>query len=617
MSPYNFAVFLLFALNGYAATFQQGSGVQGLLRDRSLNHLLTLPATDVITDVISSPIAQMPEIDNDNQFVRNSLSGTIQQTLDLIKNVETLPSCAKIASSALLHSCSALEGSIKHDESELARGSDLFIEEEADIYSARLAVCELSGADFSIPPPCRSFVPAAQTSKKRGIRAFWSKDGPTQPTGAFQYYDEITITNLQHCRKALGSTSQSWTSYSNNRQNAVVMCRAMRSEIERDEQLHVGKILAKAAATATGSLQDAFETANLLKSQFTELATAIPQFQQDLVAGNQQQMDYIRDFWIEVEQLRGGLRNILQDFDSVQHGLQASKSEVVDLGAAIRNAALESTANMRSAAAQTQHELTALSDNAAALSEVGGYMLEMFKQDIVKALYNAGQDIGAINAIMPAINREVISWREANQRMHEESLAKHAENQAYLNQTAATLEQFQLAATEMNATIASITGFVGLGWPGALKLAKTAGTFAGYASFYSLISFAFWEKYAGFYFSGTVAASVATGSGKISFISVENVDYANITTASAYISTFKTSPLDIYTCVSDHISTTIIDQQLALGALIGVLTCLIFAAVAAALRRATRRDDCFGKYDPASPPHSATFPTDPVWWEKD
>ena len=517
MSPFYSVVLSFLALTSHGASFQQGSKAQGLFDEILGYHHPPTHDTDYAIDPSSStPATQVPDIKIDNYLVRSSLSDSMQQTLDLIKNVESLPSCAKIASSALLHSCSALEGSIKHDESELTRGSDLFVEEEADIYSARLAVCELSGADFSIPKECRSFIPDDKVKRKRGICGFWSRNGASEPTTTFQSYDEITLSNLQQCRRALGSTSQSWTSYSNNRQNAVVMCRAMRSEIEKDDQLHVGKILASAAAAATESLQDALEAINLLKTQFNELTTAMPQFQKDLVAGNEQQLDYVRQFWSQIEQVRGGLKDILQDFDGVRHGLRSSKDEVTDLGSAIRKAAMDSTASMQEVVIKTQHEMTSLSENAAALSEVGEYLLEMFKQGVIKALYNVTQDIGVINAFMPTLNRELTTWREANSQMHQESLARHAENQAHLNQTAATLEQFHQAAYKMNATMASISSFVGIGWPGALELLKTTAAFVCYTLVYALLSFGLWEKYAGLYFLGTVLASTATGLGKLS-----------------------------------------------------------------------------------------------------
>lgn len=520
MSTICFSLFYLFMLVSRAATFQQGSQIQGLLHPSHSNkknpgNTPSPEDADSTTDAAAYPAPQIPDIEIENlNFVRSSLSDSMQQTLDLIKNVESLPSCAKIASSALLHSCSALEGSIKHDESQFSRGSDLFVEEEADIYSARLAVCELNGADFEIPKECRSFVPTEKTKSKRGIRGFWSNDGPSEPTNVFHYYDEITLTSLQQCRRALGSTSQSWTSYSNNRQNAVVMCRAMRSEIERDEQLHVGKILASAAAAATGSLQDAFEAVHILKDRFNELATAMPQFQEDLVAGNQQQLHHVKQFWSEIERVRAGLREVFQDFDHVKDEIRSSRFEVSDLSSAIRKAASDSTTSMQDLATQTQQELTVLSENAAALSEVGEYMLELFQQGIVKALYSTTQDMEAINAFMPTLHRELLAWQEANQRMHSEALARHQENQAYLNQTTTALEQFSLAAAEMNATMASISGFMEIGWPGAIDLLKTAGTFTGSSVVYSLISYGLWEKYAAFSIPATALASTATGLSK-------------------------------------------------------------------------------------------------------
>jgi uncharacterized protein YaaW (UPF0174 family) len=169
---------------------------------------------------------------------------------------------------------------------------------------------------------------------------------------------------------------------------------------------------------------------------------------------------------------------------------------------------------MHEVATQTQQELAALSHNTAALTEINEYMLEMIKQEIVKRLYQATQDMGAINAFMPTLSQELTELHDAHSRMHQESLIQHKENQAYLVQTAATLEQFNQAAIEMNATMASILGWVGIGWPGAIELTKTTATFLGYTFVYTLISFALWQKFAGFYISGTVLASVATGSGE-------------------------------------------------------------------------------------------------------
>ena len=116
----------------------------------------------------------------------------------------------------------------------------------------------------------------------------------------------------------------------------------MRSEIERDEQRHVSKLLAGAATAATATLQDAFEAATLLRTNLNELAAAMPRFQEDLAGGNQQQPGYVRQFWSEIEQVRGGLRDILQDFDGVRNGLRNTRDEAQGLGLATRKAAVDS-----------------------------------------------------------------------------------------------------------------------------------------------------------------------------------------------------------------------------------------------------------------------------------
>jgi Fe-S-cluster formation regulator IscX/YfhJ len=126
----------------------------------------------------------------------------------------------------------------------------------------------------------------------------------------YQHYEEVSQANLKQCRRALGSFPQAWTSYSNNRQNAHLYCRAVRSEIEKDDQIHVGKVLAKTAVHASESLHDAFEQFNDLKVEFSKLANAMPQFQMDLAAGNERQLEHVQQFWADLERAREGLLDI-------------------------------------------------------------------------------------------------------------------------------------------------------------------------------------------------------------------------------------------------------------------------------------------------------------------
>lgn len=90
------------------------------------------------------------------------------------------------------------------------------MEEVRATYAAQLAICELRGADSLILPHCdldvqNVVVPPMEPRKHR----------------------------LKECLKSLESKAQWWTSYSNSKQNAIVLCQAARIEIERGLQPHL------------------------------------------------------------------------------------------------------------------------------------------------------------------------------------------------------------------------------------------------------------------------------------------------------------------------------------------------------------------------------------------
>ena len=456
---------------------------------------------------------QIPEINVDHDLVRHSLSDSLQEALNLIESIESLPSCAKIASSTLMYSCSALEGSIEHDESNYTRGSDLFIEEEADVYSARLAVCELNGADFLIPKECQTFIPTDRVMKKRGIRGFWSRNGPTEPTGLFQYYDDITKANLQQCRKALGSTSQSWTSYSNSRQNAVVMCHAMRSQVEKDEQLHVGRILASTAAATTGSLQDALEQVNQVTSRFRELSSLMPQFQHDLAAGNEQQLGFLQKFWTDVEKISGGLQDIANGVTAVQDGVGKANDGVIDLRTTI-HATTDLASQVTDLIAGELQAMGELSGNLAASSDMMQYRVERTTQSIIKSLADAGQNLEAINDVVPGIHQKLMAIAENGVRMQMEQKKHQREYQVINNETMVILKQVKEDAQAVNATFGSFSRFLGAVWPEDFEPLKNAAGLIVYVIVFGLLSFGVWETKIGLSFMSSCSASMGIGLGE-------------------------------------------------------------------------------------------------------
>ena len=132
------------------------------------------------------------------------------QALELLSSIETSPSCHRLATSTLLDSCQSIDGS-KHD-------SETIFDDTRSIYAAQLAVCEIQSANSNVPPSCEILA----TNRKMGILR---KSGVSV----------VPKTQLSHCLQSLESRPQWWTSYSNSRQNAVVICQAARTDIEKGE----------------------------------------------------------------------------------------------------------------------------------------------------------------------------------------------------------------------------------------------------------------------------------------------------------------------------------------------------------------------------------------------
>jgi hypothetical protein len=145
-------------------------------------------------------------------------SGIYSDALQILNSMQASPSCHRLAASKLLNSCQSIEGAPSNTEPSL--------DDIKSIYAAQLAMCEIISAGSTTPQQCKPLTPGHETRGRRGFSGIAS-GGNHRP-------DEIAVKKqLGQCLQALESRPQWWTSYSNSRQNAVVMCRAARVEIEK------------------------------------------------------------------------------------------------------------------------------------------------------------------------------------------------------------------------------------------------------------------------------------------------------------------------------------------------------------------------------------------------
>jgi len=144
------------------------------------------------------------------------------QALSLLDSMQNAPSCNRLAASTLLESCQSIESS--------TQGAESSLENIRSVYAVKLAVCEIVSAGSTIPSHCIPFRSVIAESKQRG-RGGAGANGRGKPLSA----NDSESRHLSQCLQSLESRPQWWTSYSNSRQNAIVMCQAVRADIEKGE----------------------------------------------------------------------------------------------------------------------------------------------------------------------------------------------------------------------------------------------------------------------------------------------------------------------------------------------------------------------------------------------
>lgn len=170
------------------------------------------------------------------------------EAVKLLESMKSAPSCNRLAATKLVTSCQSINGK------DNGLGSDNYVtlEHIRSLYAARLAVCELDGAGASIPASCSPV--AVSSTQKRSFFGF---------SGKYKSQNDIDIPQhlLESCLKSLESRPQWWTSYSNSRQNAMVICQAARIEGEKEELLDLHRHIIDVTLKLNHGLEEALRTA--------------------------------------------------------------------------------------------------------------------------------------------------------------------------------------------------------------------------------------------------------------------------------------------------------------------------------------------------------------------
>lgn len=177
--------------------------------------------------------------------------GIFSEALKLLESINSSSSCNKLAATKLVTSCKSIG---RNPETPTDSDTYLALEYVRSLYAARLAICEISGAGISIPSPCQPMNVSPTPQKTRF--SFYTKHNPIIGDD-----NAVQKEGLEPCLKSLESRPQWWTSYSNSKQNAMVICHASRSEIEKEDILATYNTIFHSSTKLSNGLMEALRVA--------------------------------------------------------------------------------------------------------------------------------------------------------------------------------------------------------------------------------------------------------------------------------------------------------------------------------------------------------------------
>lgn len=120
-----------------------------------------------------------------------------------------------------MNDCRFLEKHDDYSDRNLPSDAEYSILDHINSYAASLAICDLEAARAPIPKSCEPFRDTALIAAGRGGGGMLHVS-----------HDQIGL-----CMNGLVSDQSSWTSWNSNRDRAMIICRASRIDIEKEETL--------------------------------------------------------------------------------------------------------------------------------------------------------------------------------------------------------------------------------------------------------------------------------------------------------------------------------------------------------------------------------------------
>ncbi|KAJ5583439.1 hypothetical protein N7535_002059 [Penicillium sp. DV-2018c] len=282
------------------------------------------------------------------------------EAVNILDSIGSAPSCNLVAATRLVSSCQTFSDGNDGSQTD----SPETLDHLRSVYAARLALCEIDGAGNSIPSSCLPVTLSPPPQKNRfGFMA--------RHRGSDTASSEVPRELLEHCLRTLESRPQWWTSYSNSRQNALVICHASRMEAEKEELIGLHRSISKSSFRLNEALQQALQDAAAQSAQQQAFMQAVQSLQERIVT-DVEATDSVfkRTFGRFLREVEAGIGSLQ---DSISTALSNVRTRTGELESDIRNvsthvAALQEAlqATHQDALARSQEAFLAQKNNAVA-----------------------------------------------------------------------------------------------------------------------------------------------------------------------------------------------------------------------------------------------------------
>ncbi|KAF1813440.1 hypothetical protein P152DRAFT_513667 [Eremomyces bilateralis CBS 781.70] len=321
----------------------------------------------------------------------------------ILKELTAMSSCHREATKALYHSCSALgsdeKSTISSTNNSPTPNGPKFRPVSVDgfhnTYALRLGLCEIQSAGVRLPKQCEP-VADPRPCRKTGIVSLWSYDCDR---------GEVEFARLEHemrCRQALMDSSAHWTSYSNNRQNAVALCYSARASIEHEETARLFKDMVEDAQQVQERLGISVKTLRDLNEQTMRtndyIMTGLRQIRNGVLSFSasletikatvmQSIMSILQEMHQEAESAASNVRENAQEMDQFQR----RASNQLELVAWQMEKRIAEDAEYAALVKESQHQIVALANSLSGL-EVRAREMQILMETGHAAMANMTQE---------------------------------------------------------------------------------------------------------------------------------------------------------------------------------------------------------------------------------